>query len=136
MYQISFEVRDSELDTQGIVNNANYFVYFEHARHQFLKQKLAIDFAAWAARGQYLVLLKTETAFKHALQANDSFYVTVDMIPAGRIRVVFMQTIYHSHDDRLVATSKNIGTCLDSLRGNKPYLPDAIKHYLQRQEKS
>ena len=31
------EVRDYECDLQGIVNNAEYQHYLEHARHQFLR---------------------------------------------------------------------------------------------------
>ena len=43
-YRIEFEVRDNEIDIQGVVNNANYFIYMAHARHKFLSEILKFDF--------------------------------------------------------------------------------------------
>ena len=34
-YSIELDVRDYEIDSEGIVNNANYLHYLEHARHRF-----------------------------------------------------------------------------------------------------
>ena len=35
VFGAGFEVRDCELDAQGIVINANYLHYFKHSRHRF-----------------------------------------------------------------------------------------------------
>ncbi|MBV8803209.1 MAG: acyl-CoA thioesterase, partial [Gammaproteobacteria bacterium] len=43
-FRLNFAVRDNEIDMQGIVNNANYFIYFAHARHTFLKE-IGVSFA-------------------------------------------------------------------------------------------
>jgi acyl-CoA thioester hydrolase len=43
-FKLELDVRDYECDLQGIVNNAVYQHYFEHARHKFLRT-LSIDFA-------------------------------------------------------------------------------------------
>ena len=49
-YELEFSVRDYECDLQGIVNNAVYQNYYEHARHQFLLGK-KVDFANCIPRG-------------------------------------------------------------------------------------
>lgn len=36
IYKLEFEVRDNEVDVQGVVSNVNYPIYFAHARHKFL----------------------------------------------------------------------------------------------------
>lgn len=38
VYEREMEVRDYELDAEGIVNNANYLHYLEHTRHGFAWQ--------------------------------------------------------------------------------------------------
>ncbi|NSW95739.1 MAG: acyl-CoA thioesterase, partial [Bacteroidales bacterium] len=35
-FRLEFTVRDYECDLQGVVNNANYQHYLEHARHEYL----------------------------------------------------------------------------------------------------
>jgi len=35
-FKLNFEVRDYECDLSGIVNNAVYLHYLEHARHELL----------------------------------------------------------------------------------------------------
>ena len=36
LFRVDFEVRDNELDIQGIVNNSNYMIYLAHARHKYI----------------------------------------------------------------------------------------------------
>ncbi len=67
-HALEMEVRDYECDLQGVVNNANYQHYLEHARHVFLKS-LGIDFAAFAARGINLVVARIEIDYKFPLKA-------------------------------------------------------------------
>ena len=50
IHEIRLKVRDYECDLQGIVNNANYQHYLEHARHEFLLSTGA-GFAELHSRG-------------------------------------------------------------------------------------
>lgn len=52
IFEMPIKVRDYEVDSQGIVNNANYLHYLEHTRHEFCEshgftfremQRLGID---------------------------------------------------------------------------------------------
>lgn len=127
-YRLDFEVRDNEIDMQGIVNNANYFIYFAHARHKFLKE-IGVSFAKMAEEKQMLVLVSSTIEFKKSLIAEDKFYVTCQLVPEGSLRFSFQQEIKRASDDILIAKSFNVAACLDGNNRNRPYLPELIKQH-------
>lgn len=129
VYRVEFEVRDNEIDIQGVVNNANYFVYMEHTRHKFLQEVLKGDFIEMAKANQNLLLISSNIDFKRSLLPNSKFYITCKMIQESRIKFAFEQEIRLSSDDSLIATAKNIVVCMDGNK-NKPYVPEFISKYL------
>lgn len=74
-FSIEMEVRDNELDAQGIVNNANYMIYLSHARHKH-GELLNINHTEFANRGLKLIVTSCTMKFKNSLTANDTFIVT------------------------------------------------------------
>lgn len=103
-YSLEFSVRDYECDIQGIVNNANYQHYLEHARHEFMKT-WGLNFADLHEQGVDLVLAKIEMAFKSPLKSNDTFIVTVVMKKEG-IRWIFLQDILRLPDRKMVVRAR------------------------------
>lgn len=105
LHTIQFDVRDYECDMQGIVNNAVYQNYLEHARHQFIKSR-GLDFAEITARGIHLVLMKAEVNYKRSLKSGDTLYVTTFMERLSRFKFNFVQNIYRAADDALALDAK------------------------------
>lgn len=103
-YSLEFSVRDYECDIQGIVNNANYQHYLEHARHEFIKT-VGLNFAELHEQGVDLVVAKLEMAFKTPLKSNDKFLVTVTMKKEG-IRWIFLQDILRLPDQKMVVRAR------------------------------
>ena len=132
MFRLEMDVRDSELDAQGIVNNGNYFRYMEHARHRYLAS-LGPSFAELAQQKQLLVLLETQIQFKQSLGPNDRFYVTCEIERESRVRLACVQHIYRLPDEKLMCSARNIITCLDGNRNNRPYLPEFISSVIPAQ---
>lgn len=89
-FVVDFKVRDYECDLQGIVNNAVYQNYIEHARHEFLLSK-GVDFAALAREGLNLVVIRAELDYKHPLTSGDAFYVATTFSMRDRVRFEFHQ---------------------------------------------
>ena len=119
MFQIPMQVRDYECDLQGVVNNAVYQNYLEHARHAFLHQH-GIDFAALTSEGIHLMLIRAELDFKAPLKPNDRFDVTVRMVPEGRMKAVFEQQIVRD-DGQLMVAARTIG--VNTRNGRPARLP-------------
>jgi acyl-CoA thioester hydrolase len=99
--RISFEVRDYECDMQGIVNNAVYQNYLEHARHQFIKSK-GLDFAEITKQGINLVLIKAELEYKRSLKSSDTFYIQTTVERTSKLKFAFHQTVHRIADDQLM----------------------------------
>lgn len=103
-FSLPFRVRDYECDLQGIVNNANYQHYLEHARHEYIRT-VGLDFAELHAMGVDFVVAKLEMSFKTPLKSGDDFRVTVAMKKEG-IRWIFHQDILRIPDQKLVVRAK------------------------------
>lgn len=124
MYKEYFEVRDNEVDAQGVVNNANYYIYMAHARHKYL-DNIGINFHEMATKNQQLFLTSSTIEFKKPLLANSKFYISCKMVKSGNIRVCFEQEIRLLDTDEIIAKAQNIGVCMDGNR-KRPYIPDQI----------
>jgi len=92
MFELEMKVRDYECDVQGVVNNARYLHYFEHARHEWLLS-LGVDFAALAREGLHLMLRRVEVDYRQPLRPGDVFSVHSRLLSGGRTRVIFEQWI-------------------------------------------
>jgi len=112
-FRLAFEVRDYECDMSGIVNNAVYQHYLEHARHQYLKTR-GIDFAALEEQGVTLVVLRIEMDFLFSLRSGDKFYVGVRPERVSRLRFGFQQDIFRLPDEKPILAAKVVGTALNA----------------------
>ncbi|UCH61187.1 MAG: acyl-CoA thioesterase [Anaerolineales bacterium] len=123
-FKLEFEVRDYECDLSGIVNNAVYQHYLEHARHVFLKQQ-GIDFADWFRRGISLVVIRMELDYLYPLRSGERFYVGINTEKVSRLRFGFKQDIYLLPDDKPVMRARVIGTSINAM--GRPKLPAELE---------
>ena len=118
-YNLKFVVRDYECDLQGVVNNANYQHYLEHARHQFLISK-DISFVQLHDEGIDLIITKVEIEYKFPLRSRDEFVVTVEIQREGNVRILFVQDIFRLPDLKPVVKAKVTGV---ATRKGRPVPP-------------
>jgi acyl-CoA thioester hydrolase len=107
-YSLEFVVRDYECDLQGVVNNANYLHYLEHARHEFLISK-GISFVQLHEDGTDLIVTKVEIDYKYPLKSHDKFIVRLNIQREGNARLVFLQDVYRLPDEKHVVHAKVTG---------------------------
>jgi acyl-CoA thioester hydrolase len=128
-FKLEFFVRDYECDLAGMVNNASYLNYIEHARHQYLRKK-GVDFAALADQGFYLVVLRIEADYLCSLRSGDQFYVGTSLERISRLRFGFQQEIYRLPDQKPVLKAKVIGSAVN--QHGKPIMPKELDQILDR----
>ena len=126
-FTFEMAVRDYECDLQGVVNNAVYQNYLEHARHEYLKS-IGIDFAALAAQGINLVVTRVEIDYKSSISSGDRFVVEVRPERLSPVRIGFRQDIYRLPDRKVVVKALVTGTALNAK--GRPQLPDELKDIL------
>jgi acyl-CoA thioester hydrolase len=118
-FAVELKVRDYEVDLQGIVNNAVYQHYLEHARHEFLIA-CGIDFAALHGQGSDLIVTRIELDYKSPLRSRDRFTVTLRVLREGPLKMIFEQAIARLPDNKPVVAARVTGICLKNGRPARP----------------
>jgi acyl-CoA thioester hydrolase len=121
-YSSEFGVRDYECDIQGVVNNANYQHYLEHARHEFLISK-GISFSRLHEEGTDLIVTRVEIDYRYPLRSLDKFIIRVNIKREGNVRLVFIQDIFRLPDKKLIVSAKVTGI---ATRKGRPVQPGSI----------
>ncbi|MEN8260829.1 MAG: acyl-CoA thioesterase [Pseudomonadota bacterium] len=125
VFEHEMMVRDYECDLQGIVNNAVYQNYLEHARHEFL-HSIDLDFSQLCADGIDAVVTRIEMDYKLSLKPRDKFIVKLGMHKRGRIRFVFDQAIFRKADGKLVLEAQVYAVLTRNGRPIAPTLFDKV----------
>ena len=103
IFSLEIPVRDYELDSEGIVNNANYLHYLEHTRHAFVKSR-GYSFGEMSADGIIPVVNRIEVDYKRPLRSGDVMVSRLWVEHLG-VRYLFHQDIYNKVDSLLVASA-------------------------------
>lgn len=101
VYELEMSVRDYELDSEGIVNNANYLHYLEHTRHEFCSAN-GISFAEMQNCGIIPVLNRVEIDYKTPLRSGDRFVSKLWLERRG-VRFVFHQDLFKLSGETVVS---------------------------------
>ncbi|MFW6347435.1 MAG: acyl-CoA thioesterase [Cyclonatronaceae bacterium] len=118
-HRLPMSVRDYELDVQGVVNNAVYQNYFEHARHSFLRHA-GINFVELHRQQIDAVVHKIEIQYKKPLQADDDFVVCTRVRPQGGVRFIFEQEIERVGDGVITTTARVTAVFMSDKRPIRP----------------
>lgn len=127
-FTLGLEVRDYECDQQGIVNNAVYQHYLEHARHQFLKSN-GLVFAKLNKEGICLVVVRAEIDYKSPLRSGDAFEVGLTMSRLSAVRVGFVQDIVRLPDRKLMVAAQFVCAAMNA--HGRPIMPKVLEPLLQ-----
>ena len=129
IFELKDKVRDYECDLQGIVNNANYQHYLEHARHEFLLAN-NISFADLHDLGIDCVVARLNMQFKTPLRSRDE-YVTKLALKKDGLRYIFIQDIFRLSDMKLSIRAQVDSVCLiDGKLSESEYLDKAFAPFL------
>lgn len=123
------KVRDYECDLQGVVNNANYQHYMEHARHEFL-ETLGVNFGKLHEDGIDAMVAKITIEYKLPLRSGDKFVIGINLQRQGA-KIVFTQDLFRLSDGKLCTKGIVETICLENGRLTRGEIFDEVfKDYL------
>jgi acyl-CoA thioester hydrolase len=90
-------VRFCETDLMGIVHHANYLVYFEAGRVDWL-HKRGIQYEAWVQKGIHLPVVETRLRYRKAARFDEHLVVASTCAEVTRVTVRFGYVITRGED--------------------------------------
>lgn len=99
IFDLPMKVRDYEVDSEGIVNNACYLNYLEHTRHEFCLEA-GLPFSAMLREGMCPVVRHVSITYLSSLSSGQCFRSQLSLERRGP-RFIFKQWII-SEDGRTV----------------------------------
>ena len=103
IFTLEIAVRDYELDSEGIVNNAIYLHYLEHTRHMFCAQA-GYSFSQMEADGFTPVVNRIEVDYKTPLRSGDIMLSKLWVETRG-VRFIFHQDIFNKKTGALAISA-------------------------------
>lgn len=133
MLRFPVQVRYSDYDTKGHVNNAVYFTYFESARMQAWLTHIAPSGAVTGADASDPPIIVAEARAKYVSQARigDPLAIEIGVREVRTKGFSFFYRIVDARDDRLVAEGETVQVHYDYESRRTTPIPPALRAALE-----
>jgi acyl-CoA thioester hydrolase len=122
-HDITVRVRYAETDRMGLLHHANYFVYFEMARTELLRQR-GISYREIEDAGHFLVIVDIDCKFKRPAHYDDLLTVHTTVERVTHVKIVHRYQVVK--EGLLLAEGHSTLACVD--RDGKPQaLPEMLR---------
>ena len=129
-------VRNYEVDWQGIVHNANYLLYFEVGRIEYLRRVgVNVDLNAIRTDSR-VVLVRNEIDYRSPASFNEELEVYSRVVYIKKTSFAFEGLIEAVSSGRVVAENVAVHVWLDGKSGEPLIVPDDFRAKIVRFEKN
>ncbi|GAA0121863.1 thioesterase family protein [Clostridium faecium] len=117
-------VRYGETDAMGVVHHANYYLYFEVAREDLIKE-LGISYKELEESGVMLPLVETQCKYIEAAKYDDNLVVEATISQLTPVKVKVAYVIRREKDNKILAK----GTTLQAFVDRKTFKIINLKNF-------
>lgn len=128
IFELRMKVRDYEVDSEGIVNNACYLNYLEHTRHEFC-EGAGLSFRDMRGRGMSPVVSHISIHYRSSLGLGAEFVSRLTLRRKGP-RFLFSQWIETAGGRPVVDAEVTIVNTIDGRLTRGDELAEAFARYL------
>lgn len=121
-YTTAIEVRFSDLDAYGHVNNAIVFSYLETARVKMFRERCG-DFLQ---SGLQFLVVRAECDYHKPIGLNDRMIIGISLERLGGASFTFNYRV-HNEEEVLFAEAKTVMVCFDPQHGRPVAIPEEMK---------
>lgn len=121
-------VRYAETDRMGVVYYANYLVWFEVGRTEWLRE------TGWSYRemerdGISLPVIEAHCEYRRPARYDDDIEICTKAVPMTAVRIRFDYEVWRAGDDAPLATGHTVHAALD-MNGRPCRLPARVREIL------
>lgn len=131
-YELTLKVRDYELDSEGIVNNARYLNYLEHTRHEFC-HAAGFSFAQMQQLHMAPVVRRAELTYHSPLTSGETFSSKLSLCRKGP-RFIFHQWIVAADGRKILDAFITVVNVINGSPSRGEEFARAFKDYICSEE--
>lgn len=107
------KVRYAETDAMAVVHHANYYIYFEVAREDLIRES-GISYKDLEDKGIMMPLIETHCKYIEAAKYDDDLVVESSIIELTPVKVRIEYVVRRKNDNTILATGNTLQTFVDS----------------------
>ncbi len=135
-FKTQVRVRNFEVDWQGIVHNANYLLYFEIGRIEYLKH-LGIQVSMESIMGNAkIVVARNEIDYRSPARFDETLDVFTKISTINNTSFTFEGKMYEANSHRLISENVAVHVWLDSKTDLPFRVPDEFRKKIAEFEES
>ena len=133
-HKTEVRVRYQETDQMGVVYYANYFVYFEVARTDLLRD-VGLPYSELEKQECYLAVFEAYCKYKAPARYDDLLVIRTWVSKVKYARVEIGYEIWRDNEKQLVVEGNTTLACLDK-EGKPRLIPDKLMKLLKQELKT
>ena len=121
-------VRYAETDKMGVVYYANYYIYFEVGRVEYMRQR-GVNYRQMELQDDsFIVVAESNCRYRRPARYDDPLRIRTRVIALKRRTIQFGYQILHDETGELLATGGTLHVVCDS-NGRPKALPEKYRRY-------
>jgi acyl-CoA thioester hydrolase len=126
--ETKLRVRYAETDKMGVVYYANYYIYFEVGRVEYMRER-GVNYREMELEDDsFIVVAESKCRYRRPARYDDPLRIRTCVLDAKRRTIHFGYEIVHDETGELLATGETIHVVCDS-NGRPKALPEKYRRY-------